>query len=164
MDVALHYYHAENALAVGDQADFEKEAVFLEGNRLWGMWIDLMRGNLAASRGQVRKAQEYYLKTKQTAQQLKLTEFEAGVLQEEGSVQAIFQNRKQALEISNAAIRASKGYKTQLLAATALGLAGGNKKAQEVALYWEANRPEDTLVQAVSVPLVQAAITLNAGK
>ena len=162
-DAALQYYFAENALAVGDQGAFEREAVSLEGNRRREMQIDLIRGNLAAARGQVRKAQEYYLKTRRTAQQLKLMESEAGVLQEEGWMHAIFQNRKQALEVSNAAIGASKGYKTQLLAAAALALAGLNKKAQEVALYWKAKRSDDTLVQAVSVPLVQAAITLNGG-
>ncbi|HEY1422111.1 MAG TPA: protein kinase, partial [Candidatus Acidoferrum sp.] len=87
-DVALHYYFAENALAAGDETTFEKEAAFLEGTGYRGMGIVLMRGDLAASRGQLRKAQDYYLKTRQIAQQLKLKEYEAGVLQEEGWVQA----------------------------------------------------------------------------
>jgi Flp pilus assembly protein TadD len=85
------------------------------------------------------------------------------VLQEEGWVQAIFQNRRPALETSNAAIKGAKGYKTQLLAAAALALAGENKKAEEIAHEWEAARPDDTRVQAVSVPLVQAGIALNGG-
>jgi tetratricopeptide (TPR) repeat protein len=127
------------------------------------MGIVLMRGDLAASRGQLRKAQDYYLKTRQIAQQLKLKEYEAGVLQEEGWVQAIFQNRKHALETSNAAIKGAKGYKTQLLAAAALALAGESKKAGEIAHEWEVARPDDTLVQAASAPLVQAGIALNGG-
>jgi tetratricopeptide (TPR) repeat protein len=162
-DVALHYYFAENTLAVDDERTFEKEASSLEGSGYRGMGIALLRGNLAASRGQLRKAQDYYLKARQIAQQLNLKEYEAGVLQEEGWVQAIFHDQKQALEMSNAAIKRAKGYKTQLLAAVALALAGENKKAQELAHDWETARPDDTLVQTVSVPLVQAAISMNSG-
>jgi tetratricopeptide (TPR) repeat protein len=159
----LHYYFAENTLAVNDERSFEKEAAALEGSGYRGMGIDLLRGDLAASRGQVRKAQDYYLKVRLVARQLKLKEYEAEALQEEGWVQATLQNPKQATETSNAALKTAKGYKTQLLAAAALAFAGENKKAQELAHDWETARPDDTLVQAVSVPLVQAAISMNSG-
>ncbi len=162
-DSALHYYLAENALAIGDQATFEKEAGLEEGNGSWGILVTLLRGSLAASCGQLRKAEDYYTKAKQVSRQLKMVGSEARVLQQEGWVQAIFQNRKQALEVSNEALSVSNGYKTQLLAAATLAFAGENKKSQQVALTWAAKRPEDTLVQAVSVPLVQAAAALNLG-
>ena len=162
-DSALHYYLAENALAIGDQVTFEKEAGLEEGNGSWGILVTLLRGSLAASYGQLRKAQDYYTKAKQVARQLKMVESEARGLQQEGWVQAIFQNRKQAIEVSNEALAVSNGYKTQLLAAATLAFAGENKTSQQVALTWAAKRPEDTLVQAVSVPLVQSAGALNRG-
>ena len=51
----------------------------------------------------------------------------------------------------------------KLIAAGSMALAGESKKALEVAADLSRKRPDDTLVQSISVPIVQAAAALSAG-
>jgi eukaryotic-like serine/threonine-protein kinase len=159
----LHDWLAQIAIAQGDLATMEKEEGFLHGDSYSEMVIKSRHGDMAASRGQLRKAQEFYAQARQTAQQLQIKESEAGALNSEAWMQAIFQNRKEAVESANAALGKSQSYNMQLVAAATLGLAGENKKALAIAGEVARKRPDDTLVQALFVPSVQSAAALSAG-
>jgi eukaryotic-like serine/threonine-protein kinase len=159
----LHDWLAQIAIAQGDLATMEKEEGFLHGDSYSEMVIKSRHGDMAASHGQLRKAQEFYAQARQTAQQLQIKESEAGALNSEAWMQAIFQNRIEAVESANAALGKSQSYNMQLVAAATLGLAGENKKALAIAGEVARKRPDDTLVQALFVPSVQSAAALSAG-
>jgi eukaryotic-like serine/threonine-protein kinase len=159
----LHDWLAQLAIAQGDMATMEKEEGFLHGDSYSEMVIKSRHGDMAASHGQLRKAQEFYAQARQTAQQLQIKESEAGALNSEAWMQAIFQNRKAAVESAHAALGASQSYNMQLVAAATLGLAGENKKALEIAGEVARKRPDDTLVQALFIPVVQSAAALSGG-
>jgi eukaryotic-like serine/threonine-protein kinase len=161
--LTLHDYLAQIAMAQGDMATLEKEEGFLHGDSYSEMVVKSRHGDLAAAHGQFRKAQEFYRQARQTAHRLQIKEAEAGALNSEAWVQATFQNRMEAVESANAALGMSQSYNVQLFATATLALAGENKKALEVAADLARKRPDDTLVQAVSVPLVQAAAALSGG-
>jgi serine/threonine protein kinase/tetratricopeptide (TPR) repeat protein len=159
----LHDWLAQVALAEGDLATMEKEEAFLHGDPYSEMGVKSRHGDLAASHGQLKKARESYDQARQIAQRLQIKEAEAGALNSEAWVQAVFQNRKEAVESANAALAASQSYNMQFLAAATLALAGENKKALAVAADLARKRPEDTLVQNVSFPAVEASAALSAG-
>jgi tetratricopeptide (TPR) repeat protein len=159
--VYLHDWLAQIAIAQGDLATMEKEEAFLRDGGYDEMVVDSRHGDLAASHGQLRKAREFYEQARQAAQRLQIKESEVGALNAEGWAEVIFQNRKEAAETAKAALTASKSYNTQLAAATTLALAGETKPALQVAADVARKRADDTIVQAVFVPLVQAAAALS---
>jgi tetratricopeptide (TPR) repeat protein len=94
---------------------------------------------------------------------LQLIDSEAGSLNAEGWMLAHFGYPKQATEAVNAALAISHGFLTKVFAAGDLAFAGENAKALAVVSEASKARPNDTLVQIVAVPFVQAVVALNGG-
>jgi len=162
--INLHDRLADLAYAQGDLGTMEKEEAFLHEQPDLEMNLNTRHGDIAASGGQVQRARESYQKTGQVAQRLQLNDSEAGSLNAQAWMLALFGYPKQANEAANAALAISQGYLTKLFAASALAVAGDNAKALELASEVAKQRPDNTLVQNVSVPFVQAAVALNGGK
>jgi anti-anti-sigma regulatory factor len=95
---------------------------------------------------------------------LKLTNPNKLVREEQAWVLALAGYRKLAIENADVASRIPQNFGTKLRLASALALAGESKRAMDVAAEVAKSRPEDTLVKAVDVPLVQAIAALNNGK
>ena len=161
--MSLHDWLCQVALVQGDTATLEKEESFLRGTPYWDMVLSARHGDMAASRGQTQKAQQAYAAARQLAQRLQIKESEAGALEAEGWMHAIYGNRKQAVASASAALPLSGSYNSQLLAATDLAFAGETRKALDIAAAVARKRPEDTTVQSISVPVVQAAAALSEG-
>ena len=92
---------------------------------------------------------------------MQLKDGEAGSLAGQGWILAHFGHSKQAIETADAALAISQSYNIKLFAASDLALAGEKKKALELAAQVGRERPDDTLTQAVNVPLIQAVAALN---
>ncbi|MBV9341165.1 MAG: tetratricopeptide repeat protein, partial [Acidobacteria bacterium] len=151
------------AYAQGDPATMDKEETLLHGEPDLEMSVAGRHGEIAASHGQVQRAREFYEKGRQIAQRLQLREVEAFYLGSEANALAMFGNSKQAIEICNSALALtpsfnSRGYITQVLA-----IAGENKRALELASLEAHERVDDTLIQAIYVPVKQATVALNTG-
>ncbi|HEX3351281.1 MAG TPA: protein kinase [Terriglobales bacterium] len=159
----LHDWRAQVALAEGDLATMDKEEALLHDDPYSEMQVKSRHGDVAASHGQLKKALESYEQARQTAQQLQIKESEAAALNSEGWAQAVFQNRKEAVESANAALGLSQSYIMKLNAAINLAMAGDSKKALEVIADISRKRPEDTVVQAVLGPTGEAAAALSGG-
>jgi tetratricopeptide (TPR) repeat protein len=162
--INLHDRLADLAYAQGDLATMEKEEAFLHEQPDLEMNLNTRHGDIAASGGQVQRARESYQKTGQVAQRLQLKDSEAAALNAQAWLLSQFGYPKQATEAANAALSISQGYLTKLSAANALAVAGDNTKALALASEVEKQRPDNTLVQNVSVPFVQAVVALNGGK
>jgi serine/threonine protein kinase/tetratricopeptide (TPR) repeat protein len=161
--LTLHDWLAQVALAQGDMAAMEKEEGFLHNDPYSEMLVKTRHGDMAASHGQLRKAREFYGQARQAAQQLQIKESEAAAMNSQAWAHAISQDRKPALESANTALGLSQSYNTKLVAAGSLALSGDSKKALEVAGDLSRKRPDDTTVQAISAPIVQAAAALSGG-
>jgi eukaryotic-like serine/threonine-protein kinase len=162
--VVLHDNLANLAYAQGDLATMEKEETFVHDQPDLEMNLNTRHGDIAASGGQVQRARESYQKTGQVAQRLQLKDSEAGSLTSQALMLAYFGYPKQATEAANSALAMSRGFLTKLSAAGDLALAGENNKALALASEVAEERPNDTFVQLVFVPFVQAAVALNSGK
>ncbi len=159
----LHDSLANIAYAQGDLAEMEKQETFLHDQPDLEMNLDSRHGDIAASHGQVQKAREFYEKGRQVARRLQLKDSEAFYLGAQAYALALFGDSKQAIETCNAALAlapsfGSRGYITQVLA-----FAGENKKVLELAALEAHERPDDTVIQAVYVPVKQAMVALNSG-
>ena len=161
--VNLHDNLANLAYAQGDLATMEKEDAFLHDQPDLEMNLNTRHGDIAASGGQVQRAREFYQKTGQVAQRLQLKDSEAGSLNAQGWMLAHFGYPKQATEAANAALALSQGFLTKLSAAGDLAFASENTKALALASEAAKARPDDTFVQTVAVPFVQAVVALNGG-
>jgi serine/threonine protein kinase/tetratricopeptide (TPR) repeat protein len=161
--VFLHDILARIALAQGDLATMEKEDAALKAQPDLEYGVYFRRGDLAASHGQLGQARDYYDNSQAVARRIQFTDAEAGAMAEWGWAQALVGNRKQAVEVANAALKISHSYSTKLFAAADLAIAGDNQKALDLASEVAKSRPNDTLTQAVLVPEVQAAAALNGG-
>jgi eukaryotic-like serine/threonine-protein kinase len=161
--VYLHDNLAYIAFVQGDTATMDKEEAFLHDQPDLELGVDSRRGDIAASRGQLRQAQDFYEKARQITQRLQLKDSEAGLVTGQGWVLGHFGYSKRATEAANAGLTISQSFFTRLSAANALALAGENKRALELAAQVARERPDDTLIQAVFVPWVQAVAALNGG-
>jgi serine/threonine protein kinase/tetratricopeptide (TPR) repeat protein len=160
---SLHDGLANIALAQGDLATMGKEEAFLHAEPDLEFAVDFRHGDMAASHGQLRQANDFYEKARQLAQRLQLKDLESYAIAEEGWVQALAGNQRQAITAMNVALGTSQSYTLKLQAALTLAVAGDRKKALDLASEVAKNRPDDTFVQALTAPLAQAAVALQSG-
>jgi len=151
------------AYAQGDLPSMEKEEGFLHDQPDLAMNVNTRHGDIAASHGHIQQARDFYQKAGQVAHRLQLKDAEAGSLNAQAWMLARFGYPKQSSETANAALAISQGYVVRLFAAGTMAFAGENKKALELASEVAKERPNDTLVQSVYLPLVQAVVALNGG-
>ena len=159
----LHDILANIACAQGDMPAMEKEEALVLDQPDLAMNVNTRHGDIAASHGQIQQARDFYSKTGQVAHRLQLKDSEAASLNAQGWMLAQFGYSKQSIEAANAALAISQDYVVKISAASDMAVAGEGKKALELASQVARQRPDDTLVQSVSVPYVQAVVALNGG-
>jgi tetratricopeptide (TPR) repeat protein len=159
----IHSQLSQIALAEGDQAARKREdalaAVTTEGQA----GVTLRDARLAASRGELRQANELFKRGQELYSQLKLNESAANTASQQGIIEAFFGDRQQAIKDASAGLTFSQSPNAKLSVATALALAGEDAKAQALAGEVAKSRPQDTLVQSVNVPAIQAVIGMDHG-
>jgi len=161
--VGLHDTLANVVCAQGDLPAMEKQETFLRDQPDMALNVNNRHAEIAASRGQTQLARDFYQKAGQAAHRLQLKDSEAQSLAAQAWMLATFGYSKQAIEAANSALAISRGYIVRLSAASAMALTGDGKKALELAAAVAKERPNDTLVQSLFVPLVQAGVALNSG-
>ena len=161
--MSLHDLLANVALAQGDLATMEKEEALCKTQPDLEYSADFRHGDLAASHGQLQKAEEFYSKASQVGKRIQVKSAEAFALNDRGIVQALYGNRTQAIEFANAALKILDDYNQKLFAAGTLAFAGDTKRANDLAVEVAKSRPDDVLVQSLNIPLVRAAAALSSG-
>ncbi len=161
--IGLHDNLANIAYAQGDIATMEKEEALLRDQPDLALNVNNRHGDIAASRGQTQQARDFYEKNEQVARRLQLKDSEAGSLNAQAWMLAIFGYPKQSAEAAKAALAISQDYVVRMFAASAMAFGGDDKKALEIASAVAKERPNDTLLQLLYVPFVQAAVALNSG-
>jgi serine/threonine protein kinase/tetratricopeptide (TPR) repeat protein len=157
----MHDYLALVAYAQGDSAAMEKEERYLDGHADLEMNVNSRHGDIAAAHGQLQKALQSYEKSREIAQRLQLKDSEAFFLDSEAYALAMFGQTTRAIKTVDAALALAPSYNAKLYAALVLAFAADNKKALQVASQAAPERPDDTLVQTLYAPMVQAVVALN---
>jgi len=161
--VSMHDTLANIAYAQGDLAEMEKQEAFLHDQPDLEMNLDSRHGDIAASHGQIQKARDFYEKGRQIAQRLQLKDSEAGYLGAEAYALVMFGDSKQAIETCNAALALAPSFNIRGYIAQVLAFAGENKKTLELTSLEARDRPDDTLIHAIYLPVKQATVALNTG-
>ena len=163
----LHYPHlylGAIAYVQNDMATMEKEETYLQDQPSLEANVLMFHVGIAGSHGQLQKALDIGENARQIAHQLQLKDSEAFALVVKAYALMMFGgDSKRAIELVNAALALAPGYDERLFAAEVLAEAGENRKALDLAEQAARERPDDTIVQAVSLPTVQAIVALNSG-
>jgi serine/threonine protein kinase/tetratricopeptide (TPR) repeat protein len=162
--VSLHDTLASISLAQGDLASMEREETLakVQPDLEWSVFY--RHGDIAASHGQLRQAEDFYEKARQVGQRVQIKSAEAGAVSERAWVWALAGNHKEAIEAANASLGIFQDYNQKLLVGCVLAFAGENKKGLDLAAEVAKSRPDDVLVESVFVPEVRAAAALSSGE
>jgi len=159
----LHWVLLNIALLQGDSATQEKEEAELRKHPNTELDMARLDARLAASRGQARQARELFGKARQMALRLELKESAVDAQNQEAATDALLGYSALAIGKARAVLASAQAYNNKLFAALTLALAGENKLSLQTAQEVARSRPDDTVLQAVLAPLVQAQVALNSG-
>jgi DNA-binding winged helix-turn-helix (wHTH) protein/tetratricopeptide (TPR) repeat protein len=121
------------------------------------------QATVAAFQGQLRKARELVNTAVRSADRVGLKQNQPAMLAQEARWEAQLGNFQRAEERARFAIKQAHGIDVELNSALALALAGHTKIAHSLADDLERTYPEDTILKAVSVPLIRSTISLQQG-
>jgi eukaryotic-like serine/threonine-protein kinase len=115
----------------------------------------------AAYYGRLTNAREYLRHGVTSAERYKRTESAASHKTDQAIAEALFGNTGKARKLAAAALALAKSRDVQVSAALALAFAGVGEQARTVAYDVAKRYPQDTLVQFVFLPIIQAQLELS---
>jgi predicted Zn-dependent protease len=119
-----------------------------------------LEADTQAFSGRLAKAREISLRAIESAKRAGEKEAAAGYESDMAFREAVFGNVKEAEQHAMAALALSSGRDVQYGAALALA-AAGNSKAESLSQQLQKQFPEDTIVQFIYLPTIQAEIALK---
>ncbi len=159
---ALHLTLAGIAWNQNDTATMEHEISTAETGAANGAVEALeVRAAYAAGHGQYKQMREFMQKMQDAAAQNNLQEAVAGADTQRSAWEALAGFRPQAKQLAENALKTPPPPSTALNAAIVLAYLGDSTRALKIADDTALERPYDTLVQFVNVPMVKALVLMN---
>ncbi len=158
-----HMQLAAIAWLQNDSATMEHELSFADSSPGFDMYVDQFRASIAACQGKAKEGREWGRKAREANARLSLTEPVAAEYVQEAYMEAVLQEKSHARDDVTEALKLSTSYNVVLQAASALAIAGDDKRALSLAEDVAKRRPYDTIVQYVAVPLVKAEVEIARG-
>jgi tetratricopeptide (TPR) repeat protein len=146
-----------------DHVAVERELELARSAPQGEMQVSWFRAYDAACRGQLKQARDLGKKGRDAAERLSLKEPAASELSQEAIIEAVYGEKSKAQEDVTQALKMSSSPSIAISAASALALIGEDGRALKMAQDVAKQRPYDTIVQSVQVPLIQAVVELNHG-
>jgi tetratricopeptide (TPR) repeat protein len=122
------------------------------------------QAQVAAFRGRVAEARRLYAETIKAATDRGFPQVATGYGAQAAMTEAVYGYKREAIASARDVLRLATAYEPQLKAATALALAGAPDEAEAVMRRLRGVRPDDTLLQAVYLPIAEAAVLLARGR
>ena len=157
----IHEQLGAIALAQGDHATLEKEDVLARASPQGEFDLIQRDAALAAAHGQMRRSRDLFKQAEAVAQRLELTESVVNSITYEALLEAIVQNRTEAIKGADAALKESQTPSVMRSAADVYARAGEDAKALQMIEQVVKQRPDDLFVQSVNAPMVRAVLELN---
>jgi tetratricopeptide (TPR) repeat protein len=120
-----------------------------------------MRAAYAAGRGKYKLMREFLQKMQEAAAKSNLQEGVASADTQRSAWEALAGFRSQAKQLAENALKTTPPPGTALHAAIVLAFLGESDRALKIADDMTMERPYDTLVQFVNVPMVKALVLMN---
>ncbi|HZS96507.1 MAG TPA: protein kinase [Terriglobales bacterium] len=159
---ALHLTLAGIAWNQNDAATMEREISTAEAGAADGAVSALeSRAAYAAGHGQYKQMREFMQKMQDAAAKNNLQEAVAGADTQRSAWEALAGFRPQAKQLAESALKTAPPPGTALNAAIVLAYLGDSTRAMKIADDTALERPYDTLVQFVNVPMVKALLLMN---
>jgi serine/threonine protein kinase/tetratricopeptide (TPR) repeat protein len=159
----VHFLLAGFAWQQNDPPLMERELELAKSAPSGEMQVSWFRAYAAACRGRLQEMRELGKKGRDVAERLSLKESAASELAQEAITEAIYGEKSKAQEDVTQALKMSSSPAIVINSAIALAVSGEDSKALKIAEDVGKQRPYDTNVQSVEVPLVRALIELNHG-
>ena len=161
-NASMHTILAGLAWNQNDTTTFERELAALQAGGPDGqLMVQVLRANIAAVRGQYKEMRGLMQRSQELARQAKLEETVAGIDSELAIREAVAGFRTQARTAAERALQAAPSFNVSLDTAVALALIHDHERALKIANDVATQRPYDTTVQFVRVPLVKAIVEAN---
>jgi len=161
-DFTAHFDLYQIAFVQGDAAAMKRHAEWATGKPI-EHWMVFQRGQTAAFSGKLREARELYRRAVELAQRNRFTEGAAAIAAWEAVTEGEFGNPGRARDRTTAALAMAGGVWAQANEAFALARSGDVARAQAIADDIGKRFPTDTLINAVTLPIIQAAIEIHQG-
>ena len=161
-NAALHLTLAGIAWNQNDAATMEREISAAETGAADGAVSALgMRAAYAAGHGRYTQMREFMQKMQEAAAKSNLPEGVASADTQRSAWEALAGFRSQAKQLAEGALKTTPPPATALNAAIVLAFLGESDRALKIAEDTAMERPYDTLVQFVNVPMVKALVLMN---
>jgi pentatricopeptide repeat protein len=158
-----HIMLAQFALGQGDYAGMDQELQKIKSSPGDDINAFDMRSGAAAMQGKLKEAIDWGDKARDSAEHLGLKESVANEYAQKAVGAALLGYEPLAMESMNEALKTSNAPGITLKAALALAFEGEDARALKLADDVGKQRPYDTLVQFVAIPLIKAQVELNHG-
>lgn len=160
----LHLHLYVIAFLQSDAAGMEREAAaVLLGKPGYEDVVLHFQSDTAAYAGRLTKAEELTRQAISSAERADEKELAAAYQAEAALREALVGNLVDARRRAHSALAASNSKSVQVMAASALALAGDAAQATGLADDLAKRYPEDTIVQSNSLPVIRAAVALRRG-
>jgi tetratricopeptide (TPR) repeat protein/tRNA A-37 threonylcarbamoyl transferase component Bud32 len=126
--------------------------------------LSVWDANIAGVHGRRSQVRELCHHVQDESRRLSLQDSASDTLAQFATILALWEERRSARELADDSLKLSAGFSSQLDAAIAYAQAGDDTRAQSLAQEVARTRSQDTIVQSVFVPLVQAIVALNHAK
>jgi tetratricopeptide (TPR) repeat protein len=161
-DFGAHGELYQIAFVQGDAAAMKRHAEWATGKPL-EHWMVFQQGQTAAFSGKLGEARELYRRAVELAQRDRFTEGAAAIAASQAATEGEFGNPGRARDRTTAALAMAGGVWAQAIEAIALARSGDVARAQAVADDIGKRFPTDTLINAVTLPSIHAAIEIHQG-
>jgi len=151
------------AHAQGDKATEEQARQQVLSDPEGRMNLARLDAGQAASRGQLRHAQELFADARDAALRAELKESAAVIYSEASIYEGLCLKRAEAGQTATAALSVARPFIARGNAAAGYALAGMDERAAAMNRELLRERPQDTMLQMLYGPLVQSLLELNHG-
>ncbi len=163
-NMELRFQYANLEWALGNLDGMEKQLQAASQYSNSRAPILNFRAGIAAARGQLKQARELSDQANSAGQQLNLKEATPNMLSVKAGQEALVESYALAIQDALEAVKQSNAIGVEGNAAEALAAAGSEAKALSLAEDISHRRPNDTISQYVTVPLIKALVELHRNK
>ena len=157
-----HAYLAAFAWLTNDKTTMDREFSTIKAAGPEGdLTLTQMQVPMAVWQGHFRESHSLEVKAEEMAQRTGLKETAASGRGQQAVVEAIAGLRSLAVEDADFVLKSPHNHNALVSAASALAVAGEDQRALKLINDLAAQRPYDTLVQNVNLPMIRAIVEMN---
>ncbi len=158
----VHFLLYEIGVVQGDTAAMQRHAEWATGKPNEELML-MSRARTAAFRGKAQESRDFSRRAIEVAQRRGSSERAAVITAGSALMEAGLGNYRQARDGAAAAIATTRSRRALPSAMTALALSGSIREAQGLGEELHKRFPQDTLINAVWIPVAQGAVEINRG-